>query len=217
MVPKDDHTTRNRLLTAGIKVFAEKGFRDATVREICRQAGSSNINSINYYFGNKEQLYREILELIFKKYDLYKDPNAVAKTPEEKLRVFISAYCKLLYEGGALESDLTSIFVAEMAKPSPFLEEMVDRYNRPRVQNHLNMIRGILGPDASEETVRNCLVSISGQILYYSFAWPVFSRLFPGDSKRPVHDKWAEHVFRFSMGGLMVIKAEAEKTRRAGK
>jgi TetR/AcrR family transcriptional regulator, regulator of cefoperazone and chloramphenicol sensitivity len=203
---KDDGTTRNKLFMAGIKVFAKKGYRDATVREICREAGSSNINSINYYFGSKEFLYREILDLIFKEYDIRKDPDFEEKSPEERLREFISTNCKLLYQGGAVESDLTTIFVAEMAKPSPFLVEMVDQYNRPRVERHLAMIRDIIGHDKPEETVRNCLVSISGQILYYSFAGPVFSRLFPEEAHTPAHNKLAEHVFKFSMGGLMAIK-----------
>lgn len=67
MAPVDDQTTPGKLFWAGVKVFARKGYRDATVREICRQAGVGNINGIHYYFGSKEELYREILEMIFKR------------------------------------------------------------------------------------------------------------------------------------------------------
>jgi TetR/AcrR family transcriptional regulator, regulator of cefoperazone and chloramphenicol sensitivity len=187
-------------------VFADKGYRDATVREICKVAGSSNINSINYYFGGKELLYKEILDLIFREYDVRKHPDMAQKKPEERLRDFISINCELLYQGGAVESDVTKIFVAEMAKPSPFLGELADRYNRPRVENHLEMIREIIGHGKPEETVRNCLASIAGQILYYSFSWPLFSRLFQDDTQTPNPGKLAKHIYRFSMGGLMAIK-----------
>ena len=207
---KEDQSTRGKLLRAGIKVFADKGYKDATVREICKVAGSSNINSINYYFGGKELLYKEILDQIFREYDVRKHPDMAQKKPEERLRDFISINCELLYQGGAVESDVTKIFVAEMAKPSPFLGELVDRYNRPRVENHLEMIREIIGHGKPEETVRNCLASIAGQILYYSFSWPLFSRLFQDDTQTPDPGKLAKHIYRFSMGGLMAIKQGAD-------
>ena len=207
---KEDQSTSGKLLRAGIKVFADKGYKDATVREICKVAGSSNINSINYYFGGKELLYKEILDQIFREYDVRKHPDMAQKKPEERLRDFISINCELLYQGGAVESDVTKIFVAEMAKPSPFLGELVDRYNRPRVENHLEMIREIIGHGKPEETVRNCLASIAGQILYYSFSWPLFSRLFQDDTQTPDPGKLAKHIYRFSMGGLMAIKQGAD-------
>ena len=51
--------TRERLLAAASRVFAEKGFEKATVREICQAAEVSNLAAVNYYFGDKERLYIE--------------------------------------------------------------------------------------------------------------------------------------------------------------
>jgi AcrR family transcriptional regulator len=59
---KDDKLEiRARLLDAGLKVFAEKGFSGATVREICDEAGG-NIAAINYYFGDKVGFYQAVRE-----------------------------------------------------------------------------------------------------------------------------------------------------------
>ena len=52
--------TRRQLLEAAGAVFAEVGFRDATVREICKRAGA-NVAAVNYHFGDKETLYLEVL------------------------------------------------------------------------------------------------------------------------------------------------------------
>src|SRR5229473_4084962 len=52
--------TRDKLIEAAGHVFAERGYRAATIREICRRAGA-NIAAVNYTFGDKMGLYTEVL------------------------------------------------------------------------------------------------------------------------------------------------------------
>src|SRR5476649_200862 len=85
--------TRRQLLEAAGEVFAEVGFRDATVREICRRAGA-NIAAINYHFGDKETLYAEVLSYSHGK-TLEKFPPLLGiasdAPPEKKLRAFVQS------------------------------------------------------------------------------------------------------------------------------
>lgn len=203
--------TKERLLYAGIKVFAEKGYREATVREICKQAESSNINSISYYFGSKEGLYKEILERIFSHYDTFDMQDWEKKDPQQQLKSMITNFCTMLYKDNAFTSDIMSIFISEMTTPSPFLEEMVDSYNQPRLKRHLLMFQKLIGEDATEEMARDCLVSVAGQLFYYSFAWPVFSSLFPKYSPSLSYKAWAEHVYQFSLGGIEAVRRKQQK------
>lgn len=53
--------TRKRILGAATGAFAELGYSGASVREICGRVGASP-NAINYHFGSKAELYREIVE-----------------------------------------------------------------------------------------------------------------------------------------------------------
>ena len=55
MSSKKSARTRERLLSAAGDVFVEKGFRDATVAEICARAGA-NIAAVNYYFVDPENV-----------------------------------------------------------------------------------------------------------------------------------------------------------------
>ena len=50
--------TYKSLLTTASEVFAEEGYRDATIAEICKRA-RANVAAVNYHFGDKETLYRE--------------------------------------------------------------------------------------------------------------------------------------------------------------
>jgi len=54
--------TREKLIEAAGEVFAEVGFHNATVRDICARGGT-NIAAVNYYLGEKLGLYSEVLHL----------------------------------------------------------------------------------------------------------------------------------------------------------
>jgi AcrR family transcriptional regulator len=53
----DGAQSRERLLLAAMRLFAEQGFAKTSTREIALAAGT-NIASISYYFGDKAGLYR---------------------------------------------------------------------------------------------------------------------------------------------------------------
>ncbi len=51
--------TRQRLLTAAERLFAEKGYAHTTVLDITGQA-QCNVSAVNYYFHGKDELYLEV-------------------------------------------------------------------------------------------------------------------------------------------------------------
>jgi AcrR family transcriptional regulator len=214
--------TRDQLFLAAVKVFARKGYKGATVREICSLAGAANINSINYYFGGKEKLYRSILKNIFSEYKKRKDRKKGVKkrkgTPEERLRDFIHTYCDMLYNNGEIATDLSAIFIAEMARPSSYLDEMARKYMVPQAEELTGILRAILEKKTPLNIIRDCGVSIIGAIGYYGFTWPLLSRIYSDlPSMESYHTHLADHVFRFSMGGLKVVRKSVAKEKMSHK
>lgn len=59
--PNKGEQARRKLLLAALKKIGEKGYENASVREIADEAGQ-NVAAIAYYFGNKEKLYVSVLE-----------------------------------------------------------------------------------------------------------------------------------------------------------
>src|SRR5215470_13223888 len=51
--------TRERLVEAAERLFAAHGYRATSVRDLTFEAGC-NVASVNYHFGGKEGLYREM-------------------------------------------------------------------------------------------------------------------------------------------------------------
>lgn len=57
----DASVTRERLLGAGRRLFAVRGFRGTSIRALTAEAGA-NLGAVTYHFESKEGLYRAVLE-----------------------------------------------------------------------------------------------------------------------------------------------------------
>ena len=57
----DGRDTREKLLDAAERLFAEQGFDSTSLRQITAAAGA-NLAAVNYHFGSKEDLIVEVLD-----------------------------------------------------------------------------------------------------------------------------------------------------------
>ena len=91
MTKSRDLETRERLLKAAERLFADRGFKNVTVRDICRVA-RANVAAVNYHFGDKLGLYREVLQSAIAAMRETNDTARQAgagRRPEEQLRRYI--------------------------------------------------------------------------------------------------------------------------------
>ena len=145
-----DMDTKARILRAAVTEFAEQGYRGATVRGIVTRAGASNLNSVVYYFGGKEGLYKAVLEFMFLEADKFRDSEeervSSYGTPEERLAGMIRFLCRAIYSiRNDVDRALYAIFVKEVGAPTPMFNEMVERYLRPSKEKMCSLLREFLG------------------------------------------------------------------------
>ncbi len=61
--------TRDKLLHAGERLFAERGIGPVSMREINKAAGQRNTSAIHYHFGSKDALIQAIFEKRMREYN----------------------------------------------------------------------------------------------------------------------------------------------------
>src|SRR5579859_7158867 len=171
MDPSTSGETRLRLLQAAGEVFAEHGFRRATVREICSRA-NANIAAVNYHFGDKQKLYASVLQhWLGEAIRKYPPDGALPAdaSPEQKLRAYVRSFLfRMLDEGTPAWHG--RLMAREMSEPTDAFELLLNETAKPMSQRLNAIVRDLLGPDAPEQTVRNCGMSVAGQCCFYRHA-----------------------------------------------
>jgi len=214
----DGQETRRHLLEAACAVFGQKGFREATIAEICRRAGA-NTAAANYHFGSKEALYVESWRFAFEQSNKTYPPDggvALEAPAEDRLRGRILAIIRRIIDPQSHDLDIVH---KEMASPTGLLTSVIQKAKEPLFQGFATIIRELLGSEATEQQVHLCLMSIHAQC----FGPLMHERRYKMGSPRglpPALDSipWdvetlTEHVTRFSLAGIRGIR-EARGKRK---
>lgn len=204
MTEQESVDTRQRLLEAAGEIFAEQGFRAATVRDICSRAGA-NVAAVNYHFGDKMKLYAEVLKYAYnsarQKYpaDMGLGPDATA---HQRLEGFIRALVYRILDESRLAWHGKLMF-REMIEPTEALQELVQEAIRPEFERLQRLLQEMLGTQVDSEQVLQHVWSVTGQCLFYHHARHIVAMLRPGgaygqdDMKRI-----ADHVVRFTRAAI---------------
>jgi AcrR family transcriptional regulator len=203
---KASDSTRGKLIEAALNVFAERGYRSATIREICRRAGA-NVAAVNYNFGDKMGLYTEVL-----RYSMSATKSAAMNialnsslSPEDIIRGVIRARLMSLCSEGRPDWHVRLV-MHEFSQPTPAMARVVDEGMRPVYDRVRQAVRQITGLPLDHETTRLSVNSIIGQVLFYTFSRPVLARLQP-ELKLTINqmNRIADHIGDFSLAYLKKV------------
>jgi AcrR family transcriptional regulator len=198
-----DRETRERVLRAAAQLFADRGFKKVTVRDICR-AARANVAAVNYHFGDKSGLYREVLQraidIVRSTSDAAREAGA-GQPAEERLRRYIRvSLCRVVADGHT--TWIARLMHREIADPTPAFDALVDQGIRQRMDDLSAIVAELLGCPPGDERVARCVMSIHSQWMLFG-PNPIASRLrskFQLRNESP--DRVAEHITDFSLAGI---------------
>ncbi len=195
---------RTKLLDAAGPIFAEKGYRATTVREICRAAGA-NVAAVNYYFGDKQRLYTETVKqasrLRAQQVPLPQRPPGTSAA--QRLEDFIVTLLTRMI-GAGHQPWQVRLMTREVLQPTQACRELVEDYFRPQFELLLEILGELLPPGTAMHRLRQIGFSIVGQCVYYRVAGEVVAMLTP-DEEHAEHFSTAQlaaHISRFTLAAV---------------
>jgi AcrR family transcriptional regulator len=217
--PKGD--TPGRLLAAASALFAERGFHGTTVREIAERAGV-NVAAGNYHYGSKKALYLEVFRAQFAHIRTALAERGAVRAPGELDALSRPALARLLRSRVQVMLDLLlgpppglhgTLMQREMCDPSEALPVIVAEFIRPMIEE-MRQIVARLEPDLAPEAVDRCVLSITGQSLFYRFTMPVMLHLQGRRTYgRTFTREMAEHITAFSLEGMRGLSRGRRRAR----
>ena len=201
--------TRQSVLESACGVFAEKGFRDATVAEIC-EAADANVAAVNYYFGHKEDLYREVWRHAQAIMDqAYPESPPDTKDAETWLREHIRNRLRAVFDPGPA-GWFPRILQKEMAVPSELLDDLRATFLQPRLERLEQVVRRLLGDDADRARVTCCALNIVGLYAFFNLGLLSRRRLFQdGNPSKEQLNKVIEQIQQFAIAAVAGLQRPA--------
>ncbi|MTI80513.1 MAG: TetR/AcrR family transcriptional regulator [Firmicutes bacterium] len=212
MKERNAEESRRRILQAAEHIFATKGLDGARVDEI---AGAAQINKrmLYHYFGDKEELYTEVLRQNFQKIiEAGQEATNLQGSVLEKVTQFISNYFHFLTENdeyvrliqweSLYHGRHTRKILPEMAQTSlPRLEALL--------QEGIN--EGIFRRDLD---IRHLVISINAITIMYFSRRDIYNFLWDEDmmSEDALQDR-LQHIIDFTLNGILKEGITYEKVR----
>ena len=155
--------TRDRILKAAQRLFAERGYEATSVRAIVAKA-RVNQAAINYHFAGKDGLYREVLRAAFRaltQHQLVHAEEAKAMSREKALAEFVRDQLRPLLARDEISRHIR-IFNWEAVRPTAVFRKLMSEEAAPFMGLAVDLVRRFL-PKADQRTLMVAAVWLIGQ------------------------------------------------------
>jgi AcrR family transcriptional regulator len=160
---RPSQVTRDRIMKAAERLFAERGYEGTSIRAIVARA-RVNQAAINYHFAGKDGLYREVLRAAFRgltEHQLAHAGEAGETSREEALAQFIRRQLRPLLARDEASRHIR-IFNWESVRPTPVFRKLISEEAAPFMGLTTDLVRRFL-PDADPRTLVVAAIWLLGQ------------------------------------------------------
>ena len=206
-------STREKIFEVAGPVFAEKGFQGTTVRELCDKAGV-NVASINYYFGDKQNLYCELVRQAQRRCEAQHPlPQWSNDTPaEQRLFDMVLTLLEQLSVADTAPWEV-QLLMREVLNPSRGGVEVAEEYFTPFFKILLDVIESMAPQPLSLDNLAKIGLSVLSQCLIYRYGSETIAKLAPsvlGVEGKPDVRSLATQITAFSIAGIKNMEVEPE-------
>jgi AcrR family transcriptional regulator len=206
----DGEQSRQRLLHAGLRLFAQHGFANTSTRELA-EAANVNVAAISYYFGDKAGLYRAVFlaPIDAPPHDLTPLLEGTCSL-DEGLRRMLAGFIE------PLKHDETArwcikLHCREMLEPTGLWQEEIANGIKPMHAALVALLCRRFGLKRPDDDVHRLAVSIAGLGVHLFVSRDVIEALAPQlSATHAAVDVWAERLVMYAQALI-----DAEEKRRA--
>jgi TetR/AcrR family transcriptional regulator len=197
--------TVRRIVVAARKVFAQRGLSGARMDEIARVAGVNKALPY-YYFRNKEELHRFVLETMIAQISAQMEsPVVLEMDPPQRVLALVNLTFDFVMRNPAYPR----LIQREMMSDRRPLHWMVEAYSRPL---HLRLVKtiqdGIRRKEFRAVNPDQMVFTIFGMIMFYFSTGPLASQIWNRDIWNPRNVEQRRHaVLDFLEHGLFFSPA----------
>jgi TetR/AcrR family transcriptional regulator, regulator of cefoperazone and chloramphenicol sensitivity len=212
--PASPSESRQRLLQAALRCFAEHGFEKTSTRMIA-DAAQANVAAIRYYFGDKAGIYRAaFMEPMGQPQDdiaLFDDPKF---TLEQALQGLYSGFIEPLKQGELVQL-CTKLHMREMVEPTGLWQQEIDHGITPYHKALVKVLCRHLGITKEDDDVHRLALCIVAQAVFLYMGREVLQAVRP----RLVSSPAALDVMgqRLTQYALALVQAEQQRRQTEGK
>ena len=200
---RPSEVTRDRIMKAAERLFAERGYDGTSIRAIVARA-RVNQAAINYHFDGKDGLYREVLRAAFRgmtENQLSHAAEVSSMSREQALSEFIRRQLHPLLARDEVARHMR-IFNWETVRPTPVFRKLLSEESAPFMGMATDLIRRFM-PEADHRSLIVAAIWLLGQCSVFirnreQLSGPPVELAFDESSV----DWLAQLISRWSIGGL---------------
>lgn len=193
-----DNDCRANLIAVATPLFAAKGFKGVSVREVATAAGA-NLSMISYYFGGKEGLYAAVLTEQFAILEKIKDIEQMEIDTLQKFEWYVRATVSRYRQNPFL----LRFYTSELTNPTVCFESIV----KPAIKGVVKTLLDTLSEGLSHEKFReeldpaDTVLALAGMINFYFLLEPATAELVDHSPERD--EKLIRHIMDIFARGVL--------------